>query len=226
VSALGQVVGDLLPAAVAVALNPGALAILPLLLGAPRARTTGLAFTVGWVIGLAGLCTGVALVFEEVARGDDGPSTAASWVKVVVGAAFLALAVKSWRGRPRGDEAVAPPAWLAGIESTGQRRALGLGLVLSAVNPKNLALVATAGASIGDGGLSDTEALLAILAFVVLGSGVVVGLTAFHLMAPRRAERPIAALRSFIDAHGTVLVLVVLVLLGANLLGDGLAGLA
>jgi Sap, sulfolipid-1-addressing protein len=49
---LGEAIGDLLPAAVGVALSPVPIVAVILMLGTPRARTNGPAFAAGWVAGL------------------------------------------------------------------------------------------------------------------------------------------------------------------------------
>ena len=51
---LGEVIGDLLPSAVGVALSPVPIVAVILMLGTPRARTNGPMFAVGWVAGLDG----------------------------------------------------------------------------------------------------------------------------------------------------------------------------
>ena len=49
---LGDAIGDLLPSAVGVALSPIPIVAVILMLGTPRAWTTGPAFATGWVLGL------------------------------------------------------------------------------------------------------------------------------------------------------------------------------
>ena len=47
-----QVIGDLLPSALGVALSPVPIIAVILMLGTPKARATGSAFAVGWIAGL------------------------------------------------------------------------------------------------------------------------------------------------------------------------------
>jgi hypothetical protein len=47
----------------------------------------------------------------------------------------------------------------------------------------------------------------------------------FYLGAPATAARPLAATKQFMSANNAVIMMVVLLLLGAKLLGDGLAGI-
>ena len=45
----------------------------------------------------------------------------------------------------------------------------------------------------------------------------------FHLLAGGRAARPVASVKQFMADNNAVIMMVVLLLLGAKLLGDGLA---
>jgi hypothetical protein len=66
---LSEAIGDLLPAAVGVALSPVPIVAVILMLGTPRARSNGPAFAAGWVAGLVTVGVIVLLV-----AGDAGPT--------------------------------------------------------------------------------------------------------------------------------------------------------
>jgi len=61
---MGQVIGDLLPLAVGVAISPIPIIAVILMLLAPRAGGTTAGFLLGWVLGIALACT----VFLLLAR--------------------------------------------------------------------------------------------------------------------------------------------------------------
>jgi threonine/homoserine/homoserine lactone efflux protein len=103
-------------------------------------------------------------------------------------------------------------------------RSLILGVGLSAVNPKNLALTLAAAASVAQAGLSAEDATLAITVFVVIGSTTVVGSVLFYLLAREHAERGLGAVRRFMTQHNAAIMMVILVVLGAKLIGDGIGG--
>jgi hypothetical protein len=71
---VGQAIGDLLPAAVGVAISPLPIAAVILMLVSARGRANGAAFLAGWVVGVAGagtillLLAGGAGASEERAR--------------------------------------------------------------------------------------------------------------------------------------------------------------
>jgi hypothetical protein len=139
---------------------------------------------------------------------------------------FLAMAAKQWRKRPREGESAAMPGWMESIESITAARAAALGAALSGANPKNLALTLAASASISEVGLDGLDTAVAVLAYVTLGSATVAGAVLFYLAGPERAERPLAAVGRFMAANSAVIMMVVLLLLGAKMLGDGLAGVS
>ncbi len=220
---LGQAIGDLLPSALAVALSPIPIVAVVLVLGAPRARTAGPAFATGWVLGLLAVSVAVLVLVAPGADADtDDPGI--SWLKVAIGVLFLVMATRQWRKRPRDGAEPDAPAWMATVDRATAGRAALLGLALSAANPKNFALTLAAAASIAEAGLESADEALAVAAFVVVGSLSVAGAVLFYLVAGDRATRPLAALKQFMSANNATIMMVVLLLLGVKLLGDGLGG--
>lgn len=221
---LSQAIGGLLPAAVGVALSPIPIIAVILMLGTPRARTNGPLFALGWIVGL----TAVSVVVLLVAGGSDDPGSTASdttnWVQVGLGLLFLSMALKQWRKRPRHGEEPAMPKWVAVVDRFTGVRALALGFALSALNPKNLALTLAASASIAQAGLSAGDDAIAVAVFVVLGSLTVVGSVAVYVLGGERAARPLASMKEFMTQHNSVIMMIVLLVLGAKLIGDGWAG--
>jgi hypothetical protein len=62
--------------------------------------------------------------------------------------------------------------------------------------------------------------------FVVIGSVTVAGPVLFYLFASATAARPLDAIKEFMSEHNAVIMFVVLLVLGAKLIGNGIAGLA
>jgi threonine/homoserine/homoserine lactone efflux protein len=100
-----------------------------------------------------------------------------------------------------------------------------LGVALSAANPKNLALTLAASASIASAGTQGADTVIAVATFVVVGSITVAGAVILYLVAPAFAERPLGAIKQFMAANSATIMMVLLVVLGAKILGDALAGL-
>ena len=192
-------------------------------LGAPHARTSGPAFAAGWISGLLAVSAVVVLLVGSASDPDhDDPGL--SWLKIVLGLVFLAMAAQQWTKRPRPGKEPETPGWMATIDAAPPARAALLGAALSGANPKNLALTLTAAASIAEADLGAADTAIAVGVFVALGSLSVAGSVLFHLLAGDRAARPLAAVKRFMADNNAVIMMIVLLLLGAKLLGDGLAG--
>ncbi len=220
---LGQAIGDLLPSAIAVALSPIPIIAVVLVLGTPRARTAGPMFALGWVIGLAAVSAVVVIALGSTV--ESNTETGIEWFKVAMGVLFFIMAAKQWRKRPKAGQSPEMPKWMSTIDSVTPPRATWLGAALSGANPKNLALTLTAAASIAEAGLDPTDTTIAVAVYVGLGSLTVAGAVLLYLVDARRAARPLAAVKQFMSDYNAVIMMIVLLLLGAKLLGDGIAGL-
>ncbi len=215
---------EVLPAALGVAASPVPIVAVILLLGRPLARGPGRAFALGWVVALA-----VLTAILVASAGEEGTTTTSGpfgpGPQVVVGAALVALAGWQWLSRPRAGESPLPARWLEVVDRLGVVRSTALGIALCCVNPKNLALTAAVGSSIGHSGRGGVGTLALAVVFVVVGSASVAGPALWYSLAPGRATRPLQALRRLLDAHGAAVTVAVAALVGARLLGEGIGGL-
>ena len=221
---LSQAIGNLLPIAVAVALSPIPIIAIIVMLGTKDARRNGPAFAAGWVLGLSAVSLIVLFVLGGASTPDSAASTTVNWGQVGLGLLFFGMARRQWAKRPAKGEAAEMPAWLETVDHIGPGKAFSLGIALSAVNPKNLALTAAAAASIAQVGLSDQQELVAVAVFVVIGSLTVAGPVLFTLLAPQKSVKPLAVMQEFMAHNSAVIMMVILVLIGAKMLGSGLGG--
>jgi threonine/homoserine/homoserine lactone efflux protein len=197
-----------------------------LILGTPKARSNGPAFAIGWVLGLIIVSTVVVLVASDSDNPDSGASTTVNVVKLLFGVLFLLLAAKQWQGRPKPGEAATLPKWMQAVDTFKPGKSLVLGGALSGANPKNLALTLAASATIAQAGLDGGQTAVTIGVFVIIGSITVAGPVLFFVIAPDKARGPLDSIKQFMSAHNAVIMMVVLLVLGAKLLGDGIAGLS
>lgn len=138
---MGQAIGDILPMAVGVALSPVPIIAIVLMLGTPRARSNGPAFTLGWLIGLS---VAGGIVLRRIAQVDI---------------------------------------------STGEESG-------------------------------------ALAVFIVLGSLSILAPLAMYFALGDRAATTLGALKDWMAANNATIMTVLLLVLGAKLLGDGIAGLS
>lgn len=133
---MGSVIGGLLPLAVGVAVSPIPIIAAILMILSKNAGGAAKGFAVGWVAGIL-VVTGVMTLLAGTLGGSDSePSTGASIVKIILGVALVVLAVIQWQERSQTEV----PGWMKAIDTLTPVKALGLGALLSGVNPKNLLL--------------------------------------------------------------------------------------
>lgn len=222
---MGQAIGQVLALGVGVALSPIPIVAVVLMLGTPRARSNGPAFVAGWIAGLAVVGTIVLLASGGAGAAEKGQP--ADWVnvlKLALGLLLLRIAARQWRGRARGGDEPELPSWLQAIDRFTTARAATFGVVLSAVNPKNLLLTVGAAAAIAQTGLSAGKQAVALAVFVAIGT-VGTGLPLLvYLASEERSRAFLDQLKGWMARNDAVIMAVLCLLLGAKLIGDGISG--
>jgi hypothetical protein len=194
---LSQAIGDLLPAAAAVALSPIPIIAIVVVLDSRRARVNGSAFAVGWVAGLAGVSVAVVRLTGGASDPHSDSAAGVNWLMVAVGAMLLVMAARQRKKRPERGEDEVMPAWMAGVESVSPVEAAGLG---------------------------GADQAIAIAKFAVIGSVTIVGAVSFFLVAPSRAARPLGVVRQFMADNNATIMMVIVLILGFKVLGNALSG--
>lgn len=220
-----QAIGAALPAAAAIALSPFPVIGIVLVLAGPRGRSAGPFFAVGWLAGLTAVTVLVTIVLADADDADSTSATIAAWGRVAAGGALVVMGGRKWSRRPRDGEVAAAPRWMASLDAIAPPRALLLGVGLAAANPKNLVLTAAAGTSMVEAGVRGSQLAIAVVVFVLIASGAVIGAVVARLIGGPRGLVLLDGARSFMVANSAVITAVVLILLGSKILGDGLAGL-
>ena len=198
-----------------------------LMLGTPRARATGPACALGWIAGLTLAGTIMLVIASGNATTDTGkPQTWVSLLKLVFGALFLLLAVKHWRSRPAAGEEAVMPKWMRTIDTFTAGKALAAGVVLSGLNPKNLALTVAAAAAIAQTGISSGEEAGAMAIFVAIGSLTILVPLVIYFALGSRATRILDGIKAWLAAHNAAIMAVLLLVLGFKLIGDAISGLS
>jgi hypothetical protein len=224
---MGRAIGDVLPLAIGVAVSPVPIIAIVLMLGTPRARSNGPAFALGWIAGLTivgGVLLGLASGNSQ--EDDGGPETWVSIVKLALGVLFLLLAVRTWQGRPRAGRQAPMPKWMQAMDTFTTGRSLGFGGLLSGVNPKNLALTIAAATAIAETGISGGEAAGALAIFILVGSLSILAPVVIYFTLGARATAILEDLKNWMAAHNAAIMAVLLLVLGAKLIGDAVAGLS
>ena len=167
------------------------------------------------------------LLVGQVGNDSGGePSTLSSLLKLAFGIALLLVAARQWRMRPTGDVPAAMPKWMGAIDSISLGKALGLGFVLSAVNPKNLVMCLAAGTTIGAAHLSGGGDVVVVAVFTAIAASTVAAPVIGYLTARQHMTAPLNSLRDWLTQNNTAVTAVLLLVIGVTLVGKGIGGLS
>ncbi len=223
---MGQAIGDFLPLAVGVAICPLPIIAVILMLFTDRARQNSLAFLLGWVVGIVVALSVLIVVASSTTLSSGGePSAISSWIKLILGVLLIAFAVKEWRARPAPGTDPKMPRWMTRIETMAPRRAFGLGLLLSALNPKSLLFIAGGAVVIAGAGLSFADEAICIAVFTVIGASSVAVPALAYLFFGERIRPTLDGANAWLSANNTAVMAVLFFVIGVSLFGKGLGGL-
>ncbi len=218
---MGAAIGEILGNAVGVAISPVPIIAVILMLFTPKATANSLSFLLGWMLGLS--VAGAVVLTLGLEASDGGESDSGGWIKIVIGALFVFLGAKQWRGRPRGDEEAELPAWMSKIDEFNSAKSFGLAFVLSAVNPKNLGLTIAAVVSISAAGLSTGEEIGTLAVFVLIASATVAAPVLLNLALGAKAQPSLNNMKDWLAANNNTVMAVLFIVLGAKVLGAGIS---
>jgi threonine/homoserine/homoserine lactone efflux protein len=224
---MAQGISEVLTFAIGVAISPVPIIAVILMLFSSRAKVNGPMFLLGWVVALAAV-SGIAYILADAGKTSTSTTAAdtVSWTQILFGLLLLLLAGRSWRNRPEPGTEAEMPKWMAGIDSFAPGKALGLGLLLAGVNPKNLLLAVGAGSALAVIGPSTTEAVVALVVFVVVGSLTIAGPVVYYLLGGDRARTQLDSAKGWLALHNDAVMTVLFLVFGVNLIAKGIPPLS
>ena len=223
---MGIAIGELLPLAVAIAISMTTIITTVLMLLSPKAKSRTVGLMVGCVVGVGGAVALFMLLADLLPSQDSGGSSlVVSAIKIVVGVLLVVLALRQWRGRPAGGDQAELPNWMAGVDSMTPGKALVLGLLLSAVVPKNLLLALSAGLIVGEAGFSGGQAAVVIVLFTAIATSTVAVPVVAHLVASARLRGPFERLRVWLVENDVTIMVVALLVIGVVMIGNSIASI-
>jgi len=219
---VGQGISEILTFAIGVAISPLPIIAVILMLFSRRAKVNGPVFLLAWVVSLAVVSTVAYIVSHD---GNVATSTtatdSASWGKIVLGAAFLMLARREWRKRPAPGAEPDMPKWMGTVDSLTPVKAFGLGVVLVVVNPKNLVLTLGAAASLAQLNLTTSDAVVALVVFVVIASLTIAGPVLYAAFGGEKARTSLDSAKSWLGVHNSAVMAVLFLVFGVDLIAKG-----
>ena len=108
---------------------------------------------------------------------------------------------------------------------TNPAKALVLGVLLSAVNPKNLLMAASAGLVVGGAGLTIGELIAVFAVFTVIAASTVLVPVIAYLAASAKMAAPLERLRVWLVDNNATIMAVLLLVIGVSVIGKGIGSL-
>lgn len=224
---MGQGISEILTFAIGVAISPVPIMAVILMLFSRRAKVNGPMFLIGWALALAVVSF---IVYFASDAGDaatsETASDAISWGKIVFGALFLLLAARNWRSRPKPGTEPVMPKWMAGIDSLKPAKALGFGVLLAGLNPKNLLLTVAAAAALAQLGLPTGDVVVSLIVFVAVASLTIAVPVVYRLVGGVSAEARLDEIKGWLAVHNAAVMTVLFLVFGVDLIAKGLGRLA
>jgi threonine/homoserine/homoserine lactone efflux protein len=110
------------------------------------------------------------------------------------------------------------PEWMAGIDALKPGKALGLGLLLAGVNPKDLMLAAAPGAGLAQVGLSTGDAVGSLIGFVIVGSLTIAAPVVYYILGGAGANARLDDMKDWLALHNATVMAVLFLVFGVNLI--------
>ena len=222
----------LLLLALALAVQPWSVLAAVLLITSEGGVAKAMAYVAGWVLALAAVAVATITLYPATPKVAAG-SPWASWVEIGTGVALGGwLLLRARRHVPASSEgaasgaqsqspqqAEAPPRWMARLDSMSPLPAFALGAFLP-----NYAVVVAAVSNVVQAGLSQGQAAVLLVLFIVLASAGVAAPLLLLLFRREQAPAVYQQWRVWLRANGhrvltAVLAVVVLVLIVKGIIG-------
>lgn len=219
-----DVLGDVIPFGVGVALSPFPIIAVLLLLTAPIGVRGGWLFLLGRAAGFAAL-TALFATLSELIDAAAGSTLPAAILRIGLGGLLIVVAVRNFLKRPRNGDEAALPRWMQSIEKSGGGESLRLGVVLTVANPKEIAFAAGAGLTIG-GAFLPAGQMVALGAVFVVVACLSVGIPVIAVaVGGDRVMPALHAGRVWLVRNNAIVMAIVVLVIGAMVLGSGISGL-
>jgi hypothetical protein len=222
------IVASILPLAVAKMVAPTIIPIPIALLTSRHGRAKSAVFTLGWFLGPIVMGNLVLLLVAAFALSGEAASKIAHVLLLGLGLLCLLLTFQAWRLSasllPIGRSSETA-AWSENINRFTVTQSFLDGALLSSSGFKGTALLLSALVVVAETGLDIVGAEVALVTFATIGSLLIGTPFAIAVSLGERADIVLDELRAWLDLHGQAVVVGTLLVLGAWLIGKGLAGL-
>ena len=219
-------IGQLLPVGIAAALSTVPVTVLLVIMMSPRRKVAAVPFALGCVIGtlIIVLVASLAAQFLPEPRQRRADEVAAV-LELALGAALMLVGIRTWRRRHRSEEALPLPGWAASaLDSVSAMRAFGLGLIIE-FRPKSALLACVVSLQVHAATRADPGPLAVIVIYVIIATSTVTLPVLLTIISPERMEPRLAKAADTLTEDGPMISAIVLLMVGAVVIGSGLQDL-
>lgn len=205
-----------LPFALGIAVSPiPVVAIVSILSVKPG---NALPFTIGWILGLLTIGIIVFLI-PGLETMQDEPTILSGWIRIGIGAVLAVMA--GYKGFKRSGEEAEPSKIIRRIDSAPPSGIFGLGVILTALNPKAIALTFAGAANLDAYSAGWVQQTVAFGFFILVASLTVVSPIILQMWFPVRSATLLEYLTSWLNRYNNVLSAAVLALFSILLVANG-----
>jgi hypothetical protein len=224
---VGKAIGEILPLAVALAAGPLPILAIMLILVSDDAKTKAVGFVFGRIAGLVVIVAAGVVIFKLI---DDPtlldrnhPRPVISIARIVIGALLIALAYRMWRKR---NEPSKPSAMTRRVDGLTAKGSVGLGLMVSAVDPASISLGLLCGVDIAAARAPVPTEVIVAAAFIALSTLTLTVPVAGYLAGGQAVRTRLVGVKGWLQSNEKAVMMVVFLLVGAMLIGRGIRDLA
>jgi hypothetical protein len=222
-----EVLFEIIPYAVGIAISPVPIITVILSLFSTRAAWNGPAFLLGWALGILVVCIPV-LIYTDGAKVTTvaDPSRMASVIRVILGSLLLIAAVRRWLKRSKSPEEIKVPKWLMMIEVISPVKVLLVGFFFAVLtNPKNFALTVAGSLPIANSLLPVPMKSVLVTAFILVSSLGIATPVSLYFMAGESAKRILNNWKTWLVANNSAVMAIMFLIFGIIIFSEGMRGL-
>lgn len=220
---MGSAIGDILPTAIGVAISCLGIVAVILMLFSKNARSNSIGYFIGWFLGIVIVLTIVVFIVTPTQAATGGEASPLSGiVYLLLALLFFYLAYKDWKKRPKPGEQGEMPKWMSSIDSMTAGKALGLGVLLSGINPKNMALIIAAGVSIVGAELETTQTIIVMIIFIIIACVSIAIPVIIYLTMGEKATPMLNSWKSWLTFNNATVMMILFLLFGVSMLSKAI----
>ena len=219
---VNEVVVGLGSSAIGFAISPISLIELILVVFSKRARVNGIVFLLTLAVPLFLLpVLGATAVKAATGGSEGGGGSSGVWIQIVFGVVLLLMAAMNLR---KYNDTDAPKVFDT-IQNMGPRAVFVLALGVTLFNPKNLALLLSAGETMREASLTTGQIVLVSALFTLLAMSPFLAVVGYQLLGGQAAERRLIAMKEALLRNNHKIMFWVTGVLGLLFLGRAVPSL-